>query len=122
MLVVGYDVPSSKEAVKIAHQFENVYASVGIIPSEIANYTNDLLANSQNNTANMINNLLNAYLQGYNVISNNQAQSLSTSQSNATQTQNTTTKNTDSALDWLNFINSWKNSDANLMKSVGKVL
>ena len=38
MLVVGYDVPSSKEAVKIAHQFENVYASVGIIPSEIANY------------------------------------------------------------------------------------
>ena len=70
----------------------------------------------------MINNLLNAYLQGYNVISNNQAQSLSTSQSNATQTQNTTTKNTDSALDWLNFINSWKNSDANLMGSVGKVL
>ena len=38
ILVVGYDVPSSKEAVKIAHQFENVYASVGIIPSEIANY------------------------------------------------------------------------------------
>ena len=38
MLVVGYDVPSSIEAVKIAHQFKNVYASVGIIPSEIANY------------------------------------------------------------------------------------
>lgn len=34
-LVVGYDLKSSKEAVKIAEKFENVYAAVGIHPSEV---------------------------------------------------------------------------------------
>lgn len=53
----------------------------------ISNYANELLANSQENTAKMLNNLLSYYLNGYNVISNNQAQSLSTSQGNASTSQ-----------------------------------
>lgn len=72
--------------------------------TEIANYTNDLLAASQDNTANMINNLLNAYLQGYNIINNNQAQSLTTSQSNATRQQDSVTRTNDSAMQWINMI------------------
>lgn len=49
----------------------------------ISDYTANLLSNSQNNTANIINNLMNMALQGYNVVSGNQAQSLSTSAGNA---------------------------------------
>ena len=59
--------------------------------SAIANYANTLLSESQNNTANMLNNLLSYYLNGYNVISNNQAQSLATSQGNASTSQKSTT-------------------------------
>lgn len=35
MLVVGYDLKSSLDAIKIAEQFEDVYAAVGIIPAEV---------------------------------------------------------------------------------------
>lgn len=43
MLVVGYDLKSSIDAVRIANQFENVYAAVGIIPAEVKNMKiNDL--------------------------------------------------------------------------------
>lgn len=49
----------------------------------IADYSTSLIADSQNNSANYINTLLNAVLQGYNVISGNQAQSLNTSSGNA---------------------------------------
>lgn len=49
----------------------------------ISDYASTLIADSQNNTGNYINTLLNAVLQGYNVISGNQAQSLSTSSGNA---------------------------------------
>ena len=86
--------------------------------NEMANYVSSLLADSQDNTANMINNLLNAYMQGYNVISNNQAQSLNTSKSNASKQTYSTQKNTDSALDWLNFVNSWRETDAEIMKNL----
>ena len=37
MLVVGYDVKSSLDAIKIAENYENVYAAVGIIPAEVKN-------------------------------------------------------------------------------------
>ena len=37
MLVVGYDVKSSLDAIKIAEQFDEVYAAVGIIPAEVKN-------------------------------------------------------------------------------------
>ena len=49
----------------------------------ISDYTTSLMANNQTNTANIINNLMNMALQGYNVVSGNQAQSLSTSSGNA---------------------------------------
>ena len=52
----------------------------------ISSYINELLSESQDNTASMMNNLLNAYLQGYNVISDMQEQSLATSNGNATTT------------------------------------
>jgi len=48
----------------------------------IADYQDNLLANSQNETANMINSLYNMYAQGYNMASGNQAQSLQSSSGN----------------------------------------
>ena len=50
----------------------------------ISDYTATLLSDGQNDTANIINNLYNMALQGYNVISGNQAQSLNTSSGNGT--------------------------------------
>lgn len=52
----------------------------------IADYTAELLANSQNNVGNMINLLMNAYLQGHNAVNGNQALSLQTSAGNASTT------------------------------------
>ncbi len=52
----------------------------------INDYTATLMSESQNNTANIINNLMNMAFQGYNVISGNQAQSLNTSAGNANKT------------------------------------
>lgn len=49
----------------------------------ISDYTANLLTNSQNETANVINNLMNLAFQGYNVVAGNQAQSLNTSSGNA---------------------------------------
>ena len=49
----------------------------------ISDYATSLLANNQQNTANIINNLMNLAFQGYNVVSGNQAQSLNTSSGNA---------------------------------------
>ena len=54
--------------------------------NQAADYANQLIANSQADTANIINNLMNYALQGYNVISGNQAQSLNTSSGNASRT------------------------------------
>ena len=54
--------------------------------NQAADYANSLIANSQADTANIINNLMNYALQGYNVISGNQAQSLNTSMGNASKT------------------------------------
>ncbi len=60
----------------------------------LSSYVNELIAASQENTAAMMNNLLSAYMQGYNVISDTQNQSLQTSAGNAT----TTTSSGSSAL------------------------
>lgn len=68
--------------------------------SNLSEYISDLLANSQQNSANIMNNLLNAYIQGFNVLNANQAQSLNTSQGNATST--TKTINGASGLDYVN--------------------
>ena len=56
--------------------------------SSLSSYINDLLADSQENTASMMNNLLAAYMQGYNVVSDMQNQSLQTSAGNGTTTTN----------------------------------
>jgi hypothetical protein len=58
--------------------------------SQIAEYNNQLLANSQNETAKVIGNLLLWYLNGYNAIANNQQESLATSQGNANKSQTVT--------------------------------
>lgn len=63
----------------------------------ISDYTASLLANSQNNTGDVINNLMNYALQGYNVISGNQAQSLNTSSGNANKETKSTSKSSSSS-------------------------
>lgn len=52
----------------------------------IADYASNLLTSSQSDAGNMVNNLMNMVLQGYNIISGNQAQSLQTSAGNANKT------------------------------------
>ncbi len=58
--------------------------------AQIGSYANDILANSQTETAKVLSNLMLLYMNGYNALSDTQKQSLSTSQGNATKTQNTT--------------------------------
>ena len=55
--------------------------------SNIANFTNDLLANSQADAESMLKTLLYAYISGYNTLASTQAQSLQASQGNSTSTQ-----------------------------------
>lgn len=40
-LCVGYDLESSKKAIEIANQYKEVYASIGIIPTEYKQYNDD---------------------------------------------------------------------------------
>ena len=54
---------------------------------QISNYANELLANSQSDTASMLSTLMLLYMNGYNVLSDTQKQSLAASQGNATKTQ-----------------------------------
>lgn len=55
--------------------------------NQIANYAQELLANSQDDTASMLANLMLLYMNGYNVLNDTQRQSLSTSQGNAAKIQ-----------------------------------
>lgn len=55
--------------------------------NQISNYANELLANSQADTASLLSNLMLMYMNGYNVLSDTQKQSLAASQGNATTTQ-----------------------------------
>ena len=54
----------------------------------IANYANDLLASSQQNSGDMLSKLLSYYMQGANYLTSMQNQSLNTSKGNATTTSN----------------------------------
>lgn len=56
---------------------------------QIGNFVNELLANSQENTAKMLTNLMLLYMNGYNAMSDTQKQSLATSQGNATNNSST---------------------------------
>lgn len=64
-------------------QATNLYKNLS---NQSADYANSLLADSQNNTGNTINNLLNYVMQGWNVLNGNQAVSLNSSQGNGTTT------------------------------------
>ena len=82
--------------------------------NSLAAYVNELLEASQDNTASMLNNLLAAYMQGYDVVSDMQNQSLRTSAGNAT-----TTSSSSSSLGG-NF-NSGVSSSSSLVNILGNL-
>lgn len=86
--------PLSQRNMVRSSQATNMYNNLAQTnASQIGNYTNELLANSQSDTASLLTNLMLLYMYGYNAISDNQSQSLATSQGNSTTTQ----KNTESS-------------------------
>lgn len=91
--------PLSERNMIRSSQATNMYNNLAQTnASQIADYNNQLLASSQNDTAKMLGNLLLWYLNGYNVVANNQQQSLATSQGNANKSQSSTS-NSSSAMD-----------------------
>ena len=65
-------------------QATNMYKGLSNkLSSDIADYANELLANSRLETADMLSNLLAAYMDGFNVVNANQNTSLATSKGNA---------------------------------------
>ena len=78
------------------------------INDSISDYTMELMSSSQDNAANILSNLMNMYLNGYNVISNNQSQSLNTSASNAEKVGNMSSSTTNTqnygAKDYLDML------------------
>jgi len=79
--------PLSNRNMIRSSQATNMYKGLSNnISDNVASYSNELLANSQTNSANMINNLFDAYMKGFNAITTNQNQSLNTSLGNATKT------------------------------------
>ena len=58
--------------------------------SAIANYANELLGSTQSDLGSVLSNLMLMYMNGYNVLSDTQKQSLQTSQGNATSTSKAT--------------------------------
>ena len=91
--------PLSERNMIRSSQATNMYNNLAQTnASQIADYNNQLLANSQNESAKMLGNLLLWYLNGYNVVANNQQQSLATSQGNANKSQSSTS-NSSSAMD-----------------------
>ena len=71
--------------------------------NQISQYAQELLANSQQDTAAVLANLMLWYLNGYNVLSDTQSQSLATSQGNATRTQGGGNNNSISYYDVFNY-------------------
>ena len=79
--------PLSKRNMIRSSQATDLYKNLSNKNADsLSSYINELLAESQNNTASIINDLLKAYMQGYTVLSNMQGQSLATSQGNSTRT------------------------------------
>lgn len=73
-------------------QATNMYKNLSNnLSSNIASYANELLSNSRSETASMLDTLLSAYMDGFNVINENQNASLMTSKGNAKTTANTST-------------------------------
>ena len=83
--------PLSNRNMVRSSQATNMYNNLASTnASSIGNYANELLANSQKDTASVLSNLLLMYMNGYNVASDTQRQSLSTSQGNASTSSKTT--------------------------------
>lgn len=70
-------------------QAANLYNNLS---NQSADYVNDLIANSQNDTWNIINNLMSLYMNGYSGSSGNQNASLNASSGNATTSTSGTSK------------------------------
>jgi len=88
--------PLSKRNMIRSSQATDMYNNLAQNNSnQIANYAQDLLANSQDNTADIITNLMLLYMNGYGILSDAQRQSLSTSQGNATKTQSSSNSGMD---------------------------
>lgn len=106
--------PLSNRNMLRSSQATNMYKNLSNnINDNISNYTNELLANSQDRSINMINQLLSAYLNGFDVLNSNQQQSLNTSLSNATRTTDTQMRNS-----WIDQYAKYINANANMVNSV----
>lgn len=80
--------PLSRKNMIRSSQAMNMYKNLAQNnASQIGAYANELLGNSQAETAKLLSNLMLMYMNGYNALSDTQKQSLSTSQGNATKTQ-----------------------------------
>ncbi len=65
-------------------QATNMYKNLSNnLSNNVASYANELLSNSRSETASMLNTLLSAYMDGFNVVNSNQNTSLLTSKGNA---------------------------------------
>lgn len=83
--------PLSNRNMVRSSQATNMYNNLASTNANaIGNYANELLSTSQSDTASMLSNLLLMYMNGYNVASDTQRQSLSASQGNSTTTSKTT--------------------------------
>lgn len=85
--------------------------------NSLSSFIDELISESQNNTAQVMNNLLSAYMKGYDVISNMQNQSLQTSAGNATRNLNSSTSSFN-----INDILSTAAAVANPAATAGKTL
>lgn len=86
--------PLSKRNMIRSSQATNMYNALAQNnANQISNYAQELLANSQKDTASMLTNLMLMYMNGYNVLNDAQRQSLSTSQGNASKMQNSSSGN-----------------------------
>lgn len=90
--------PLSNRNMVRSSQATNLYNNLAQTNANlIGNYANELLSSSQSDTASLLSNLMLLYMNGYNVLSDTQKQSLQTSQGNATTTQTSSSSGIDSS-------------------------
>ena len=95
--------PLSKRNMVRSSQATNLYNNLAQNnASQIANFSNELLSNSQTETAKILTNLMLMYMNGYNAISDNQQQSLATSKGNSTTTSTTSSSESNDYYNQLN--------------------
>lgn len=90
--------PLSDRNMVRSSQATNMYKNLSNnLSNNVATYANELLSNSRSETASMLNTLLAAYMDGFNVINENQNTSLATSQGNAKATNNNGTSSSNNS-------------------------